>query len=812
MTTPHVEISDRFWTEEPGSRGDLRKIRTRIGGLHCSLCTGTIETAVGRLPGVQKVAVSLTHEQALVEFDPLVAEPARILQTLKDIGYTISDPTKLRPYEEEERDLIREGRRFVAAVALSLAALALVAIPSSISALILSGVVFASLTSFAFLVLKPAGAKLAASIASLFGVATLALFAIRTVGWLGGATPWLAALFAIILVFGIARHIQVMAYQALRRGILNQHVLLEIGAFAGLGGGVIGLVFEPPGYPTASFFAVATMVCTYHIFSEWLSLIVKTRSSQAVRRLLDLQPDLARVIRAGHEVEIPVDRVVIGDLVRIRPGERVPVDGRVVEGQSAVDQALVTGEPLPVEKSKGTEVVGGSINGTGTLLVSVTAVGEESFLRRVVRQVEDARALKPGVLHLVDRILRVYTPTVLGIAALALLVWLIIPTLMSGNPDISRAAFAALTVLVMGYPCAVGISAPLSIVRGAGEAADHGILMRTGEAFQTFRQVDHVVFDKTGTLTAGRPVIQTILAAEAYSEASLLGFVAAAEAASEHPLAKAIVRAAFDQGVELPVIDDFNAIPGKGLAATRGGTRILVGSPTFLHECGVDISALNDAIRVGQESGHTVVVAAEGNVCRGLIALGDALKPDARAAVQALRSAGLRITMLTGDNKVAARRIAAAAGIDDVIAEVLPQDKAEAIRNLQRQGKVAMVGDGINDAPALMQADVGIAMGSGTDIAIESADIVIMRPELMLIPQARSISARSYRKMTQNVALAFCFNGIGIPLAATGLVNPVWAMVAMAGSVTLIFANSLHGRASIFLNAISTVGTVAADQ
>lgn len=326
------------------------------------------------------------------------------------------------------------------------------------------------------------------------------------------------------------------------------------------------------------------------------------------------------------------------------------------------------------------------------------------------------------------------------------------------------------------------------------------------------RQVDHVVFDKTGTLTAGRPMIQTILPADAYSDASLLGLVAAAEAASEHPLARAIVRAAFDQGVDLPVIKDFQAMPGKGLTVTRGDKRVLVGSPRFLRECGIDISTFNDAIRAGQEAGQTVIVAAENHICAGMIALGDALKPDARAAVQALRSVGLRITMLTGDNDIAARRIAEAAGIDDVIAEVLPQDKAETIRKLQRLGKVAMIGDGINDAPALMQSDVSIAMGSGTDIAIESADIVIMRPELMLIPHARSISARSYRKMTQNVALAFCFNGIGIPLAATGLVNPVWAMVAMAGSVTLIFVNSLHGRASIFLNAVGSVGAIASDQ
>lgn len=807
---PTTMNAERFWTEEPGTQPGHRKIRTRIGGLHCSLCTGTIEQALGRLPGVDRVAVSLTHEQALVEFDPAVADPASLLQTLRDIGYTISDPTKLRPYEDEERDLLREARRFVAAVGFSLAALALIANPGSIWGMGLTALVFVSLVAFLFVVLKPSGVASAAGVAGLLGAATLALFGLRASGLLGGGTPWIAAVFAVIMVFGVARHIQVMAFQALKRGILNQHVLLEIGAFAGLAGGVIGLAIDRPGYPTAAFFAVAAMVTTYHIFSEWLSLIVKTRSSQAVRRLLDLQPDLARVVRDEREMELSIDQIVINDLVRIRPGERIPVDGAVIEGQSAVDQALVTGEPLPVEKSAGAEVVGGSINGTGTLLVRVTAIGEESFLRRVIRQVEDARALKPGVLHLVDRILRVYTPTVLSIAGLALLFWLIEPVLTGGQPDIARAAFAALTVLVMGYPCAVGISAPLSIVRGAGEAADRGILMRTGEAFQTFRQIDHIVFDKTGTLTEGKPAIQAIRTVGRYTEAALLGLVAAAEAASEHPLAKAIVSSAFEQKIDLPAIDDFQAVPGKGITASRNGGTVLVGSPAFLRERGVDLASIETDIRTEQEAGRTVIVAAEGTGLAGFLALGDRLKPDAEETVRALRNAGLKVTMLSGDNEIAARRIAKIAGIDDVVADVLPPDKAEMIRTLQRHGKVAMVGDGINDAPALMRADVGIAMGSGTDIAIESADIVIMRPELGLVPFARSISARSYRKMVQNVALAFFFNGIGIPFAATGLVDPVWAMVAMATSVTLIFANSLHGHINLFLGAVGGVGRSAA--
>lgn len=802
-------MPEQFWTEEPAGRPNRRKIRTRIGGLHCSLCTGTIEKALGRLPGVDKVAVSLTHEQALVEFDPTVANPAQLLKILQDIGYTISDPTKLRAYDEEERDLVREGRRFVAAVALSLVALALVASPGTIWGLTLAALVFASLIAFVFLVLRPTGPTLAGLSASALGVATLALFAARSAGMLGVTVPWIAAILAITLVFGVARHILMMAWQALRRGILNQHVLLEVGAFAGLTGGAIGLALNRPGYPTTTFFAVATMVCTYHIFSEWLSLIVKTRSSQAVKRLLDLQPDLARVVRGGQEIEVSVAKVVVGDHVRIRPGERVPVDGTVIDGQSAVDQALVTGEPLPVEKGKGSLVVGGSINGTGTLLVDVTAVGEDSFLRRVARQVEDARALKPGVLHLVDRILRVYTPTVLAIAALALVGWLLAPMLITGHVALDRAAFAALTVLVMGYPCAVGISAPLSIVRGAGEAADRGILMRTGEAFQTFRLVNHIVLDKTGTLTEGKPAIQSICPIDR-SETDLLGLIAAVEIASEHPLAKAIVEAAFARGLDLSVVDRFEAMPGRGIVAEHGGVQIAVGSPAFLRERGVNLNRIESQIRTEQEAGRTVIVAAEGTILAGFIALGDRLKLDAAQTVRALRTAGIKVTLLTGDNAVAARRIANEAGIDDVVAEVLPHDKAELIRTLQKYGKVAMVGDGINDAPALMQADVGIAMGSGTDIAIESADIIVMRPELKLIPLAREISARSYRKMVQNVALAFCFNGIGIPIAATGLLNPVWAMVAMSGSVTLIFLNSLHGRSGLFLGAIGGVGVSTA--
>ncbi len=806
MTTAIAETTPRFWSEEPSAAGPgRRRIRARIGGLHCSLCSDTIEKALGRQPGVEKVAVSLTHEQALIEYDPSVARPEALLQTLKDIGYTISDPRKLRPYDEEEAALVQEGRRFVTAVGASLAAIALVANPIGFWTTLLASITFASLTAFLIVMLKPRGTTIALAGTMALGALAVALYYAKAGGWLTGVTAWLTAALAFLVVFGIGRHILHMAVQALRRGILNQHVLLEIGAFAGIAGGLIGLVWQLPGYPTAAFFAVSVLVTTYHIFSEWLSLIVKTRSSQAVKKLLDLQPDLARVVRNNRETEVAVEQVKHGDRVRIRPGERIPMDGKVIEGHAAVNEALMTGEPLPVEKRVGDSVIGGSINGTGTLLVEVTAVGEESFLAQVIRHVEDARALKPGLLHLVDRVLRVYTPTVLIVAATALVGWLIGSFLMTGAVDIERAVFAGLSVLVMGYPCAVGISAPLSIVRGAGEAAERGILMRTGEAFQGFRLVNCVVFDKTGTLTEGKPLVQEIVPLGA-TEEELLAIAAAAEASSEHPLAQAIVNIAFQRGAAPVKVEAFEAVPGQGVTARLDGAAVLVGCPGFLEAHGVSLAQLAARIHELEDKGRTVIAVAKNDKALGIIALGDRLRADAAKTVAALRGLRIKTLLLTGDNERAAKQLAAEAGIEEIHAGVRPGEKAEIVRRLQKRGKVAMVGDGVNDAPALMQADVGIAMAGGTDIAIESADIIILNPRLESVIVAHQISRRGYRKMLQNVTLAFCFNGIGIPLAATGLIYPVWAMAAMAGSVTTIFFNSLWGKPQLLFDALMSVG------
>src|SRR5713101_1812544 len=706
------ESAPHFWSEEPSKRSDRRRIRARIGGLHCSLCTGTIEKALGRRPGVDKVAVSLTHEQALIEYDPSVARADDLLQTLKDIGYTVSDPRKLRPFEEEERALMHERRRFVTALGMSIAAMGLAGYPVHSAWFWLCVFSIAILVVFSFVVLRSFGTRSAIVGSTLLAAMGAGIYALQLRGAFAAATPWLAGALALIITFGVGGHIVRMAFMALRRGILNQHVLVEFGAFAGLAGGIIGLALHPPDYPTTAFFSVGVMVLTYHIFSEWLSLIVKTRSSQAVKKLLDLEPDVAYVVKDGKEEVVPLEKVRVGDLVRIRPGQRVAVDGEVESGESDVDESLVTGEPLPVEKRLGDRTLSGSLNGHGTLLVRVTVVGEESFLRQVVRSVEDARALKPGLLHLVDRVLRVYTPIVLVTATGAPLFWLLVPMIGGGSPDLQRAMFAGLSVLVMGYPCAVGISAPLSIVRGVGEAAERGVLMRTGEAFQALRRVQRVVFDKTGTLTEGHPGLREIVAV-GMPEEQLLAVAAAVEAYSEHPLARAVVEEAFKRGLALSDVQGFEALAGQGVRARLGDTKLMVGSPAFLRAEGVSVAAQDGSIKELESEGMTVIGVAREGVLLGLLALGDALRSDAAETVRRLHALGIRTSLVTGDNEQAALHFAHAAGIEEVHARVLPAEKATLIRQLQEGARVAMVGDGINDAPALMQADVGIAFGSG---------------------------------------------------------------------------------------------------
>ncbi len=720
--------------------------RMKIGGMSCSFCTSTIDKAYGRIDGVHEVGVSLAHEEGLVRYDPSKVTPEKLRRTLEEMGYTYRDPEKLRSFDDDAAELRRERGRLVVAGSLTVASLLLMLVGQWLD-----------------IVAVP-------------------------------LMPWLLLAFALNTMFLTGWFIKKMAWASLRRGILNQHVLLESAAFAGIAGGFLGL-FVLDNFPVGDFFAAATLVTTYHILSHYSSLVVRTRSSQAVRRLMDLRPDTARVVRDGKEVDTPIDDVLSGDLVRIRPGESIPVDGTVVDGVSAVNEALVTGESIPAEKVSGDDVIGGSINQTGTLVVEVTRIGDDAFLSQIARSIDEARSLRPGVLQVVDVVLRYFAPTVLVFAASGFLLWTIAPTLLGDGPNWNRALLAGLATLVMGYPCALGMATPLATIRGGGEAAQRGILMRSGEAFQVMGDVTTVVFDKTGTITRGEPTVQTVVTTGDVSADVLLAVAAAAEMNSEHPLARAVEDAAESRKLSLVEAGTFESHTGRGVEANLDGARVLVGKPNWLVEQGIDLSPLDTNRRKLEEQGETVIAVSRDGILVGLIGIADTVKDDAAAAIARIKSAGIVPVMVTGDNPRTAHTIAAMVGIGDVLAEVLPDEKAAEIRRLQRHGsRVMMVGDGINDAPALTQADIGVAIGAGTDIAIESADIVIMSDRLGSVMDAHEIGISSYRKTKQNLVLAFSFNGIGVFAAVTGLISPVWAMIAMISSVTAVLANSFGGQ------------------
>ncbi len=739
-------MTNQSTNTEPHDTSDQATFRMKIGGMSCSFCTSTIDKAYSRIDGVYEVGVSLAHEEGLVKYDPSRVTPDVLRRTLEAIGYTYRDPEKVRSFDDDAAELRRERFRLAAA-----------------------------------------------------GTFTAVSLLIMLVGtWLDlvdiPLMPWLLLALALNTMFVTGWFIMKMAWASLRRGILNQHVLLEFAAFAGIAGGFLGL-FVLDDFPVGDFFAAATLVTTYHILSHYSSLVVRTRSSQAVRRLMDLRPETARVIRGDAEVEVSIDNVVVGDRVRIRPGESIPVDGTVVDGASAVDEALVTGESIPAEKIPGDDVIGGSINQTGTLVVEVSRVGDDAFLSQIARSIDEARSLRPGVLQVVDVVLRYFAPTVLIFAAAGFLIWSIVPTLLGDGPEWNRALLAGLAALVMGYPCALGMATPLATIRGGGEAAQRGILMRSGEAFQVMGDIAVIVFDKTGTITRGEPTVHTIIAADGHTGDELLQLAASVEMNSEHPLARAVEDAAETRGLPLTDADTFESHTGHGVEATLNGARVLVGKPTWLTDSGVDTGPLDtDRLRL-EEAGQTVIAVADKGVFIGLIGIADAIKGDAIETIQRIRHAGITTVMLSGDNRRTAHSVATQVGIDTVFAEILPDEKAAEIRRLQQGGtRVMMVGDGINDAPALTQADVGVAIGAGTDIAIDSADIVIMSDRLGSVMDAHDIGVSSYRKTKQNLGLAFGFNGIGVVAAVTGLVSPVWAMIAMISSVTAVLANSFGGK------------------
>jgi Cu+-exporting ATPase len=580
-------------------------------------------------------------------------------------------------------------------------------------------------------------------------------------------------------------------WKALKARAGNMDLLVALGTSAAWGLSVYELLRHGSGATGHLYFEASAVVITLVLLGKWLEARAKRQTTEAIRALNALRPDLARVRRQGNESELPIAQVRVGDEVVVRPGERIPVDGIVFEGASEVDESLITGESLPVSKQAGDRVTGGAVNAQGLLVVKTTAIGAETTLARIVRLVESAQAEKAPIQRLVDRVSEVFVPVVIAIAAVTLLGWGLV------THDWEAAILNAVAVLVIACPCALGLATPTALMAGTGVAARRGILIKDAQALEIAHGITTVAFDKTGTLTEGKPRLVEMEAVDGAGP-SLLALGAAIQAGSEHPLARAVVEAAARQAVALERATDVRAVAGRGVAAQVGGRALRLGSSRWMNELRVDTSALESNAARWQSEGRTVSwiadVTGKPHVL-GVLAFGDSVKPSAAQAVATLRAQGVRTILLTGDNAGSAAAAARQTGIENVHAEILPQDKAGIVAGLKRPGElVAMVGDGINDAPALAAADVGIAMSTGTDVAMHAAGITLMRGDPALVPDAIDISRRTYAKIRQNLFWAFVYNVVGIPLAAFGLLSPVIAGAAMAFSSLSVVTNALTLR------------------
>jgi Cu+-exporting ATPase len=599
--------------------------------------------------------------------------------------------------------------------------------------------------------------------------------------------PLVQLLLAGPVQFVIGARFYVGAWKALRNGIGNMDLLVALGTSAAFGLSSVQVIDGAAAGHSAPplYFEASTVVITLVLLGKWLESRAKRSAASAIRSLMALRPDSALVERAGRLVKVAADTVALGEIVVLRPGERAPVDGEVVEGDSEMDEALLTGESVPVDKSLGDKVAAGAINGDGLLRIKTTAVGADSTVARIIRLVEGAQASKAPVQRLVDRIAAIFVPMVVTLAALTFAAWWFV----GGGQQ--EAVVAAISVLVIACPCALGLATPTAIMVGTGVAARSGILIKDAEALERAHDVTAIVFDKTGTLTEGRPVVSDIVAVDG-DQTRLLTLAASAQQGSEHPLAHAVIEAARTKGFPLSSVGSFRALPGRGLQATIDERTVLIGSQKLMRQFELDLQGLDERALDLEASGRTVMWVADGKQVIGLIAVADKIKASAAEAVAKLKALGVRTIMLTGDNRRTAQTVSETLGLDETHAELLPEDKVAEIQKLRAAGKVvAMVGDGVNDAPALAAADIGIAMGTGTDIAMHSAGITLMRGDPALLPAALSISRATYDKIRQNLFWAFVYNVVAIPLAAFGLLSPALAGGAMAFSSVSVVSNSL---------------------
>jgi P-type Cu+ transporter len=625
-------------------------------------------------------------------------------------------------------------------------------------------------------------AALGLRVIALFGiVATIMYFDV-----VGGLRIYDIAIFIVStpVVWIAGFRIYKGAYQSLKNRKVNMDVLVTAGVLAGWTYGAINVAFLSTAETGSGYLEVAIGILAFVLLGKYIEELIRRRSAASIRKLLELQPTMARVIKDGKEIDLPIDEVKEGDIILVKPGEKIPIDGKVTAGYSSVDEKLLTGESIPVEKNVGSEVIGATINKTGLLTIQATRVGDQTALSQIVHLVEEAQASSAPVQKFADRVVAYFVPMIFTVAAISFGYWY----LTSG---FTTAFLALLAVLLIACPCALGIATPTAILAGVGKGAEYGVLLRSGEYIEKARKLSTVVFDKTGTLTKGEPSVTDIKTYNSYTERDVLQFAGAAEKGSEHPLAEAILKKAKDENIALKAADKFEALPGRGIQCIVEGKKVLLGNRKLMQEQNVPTSELESEVAALEVEGKTVMILAVDGTAAGAVAAMDTAKESAAPAIALLKSMNLEVAMLTGDNEITAQAIAKQLGITQVIANVLPWQKEEVIKKLQSQGKVvAMVGDGINDAPALAQADIGIAIGSGTDIAKETGGIVLIRDDLRDVALGVELSKKTMRKINTNLFWAFAYNVVMIPIAASGLLNPMYAAGAMAISSLTVVSNS----------------------
>jgi len=777
-----------------------------IEGMTCASCVRRIEKALGQVPGVSAVSVNLATERARVAYDGEPGTAAALVEAVGRAGYaaatqvidlSVSGMTCASCVGRVERALKRVPGVVGAEVNLAterarITATAGVRVEQLAEAVAKAGYKAAPIPEADAAAEAPSPArrreKLHVVIAACLSAPLLAGMAGHLAGLPWMLPGWVQFALATPVQFWLGWRFYVAGWKAVRAGAGNMDLLVALGTSAAWGLSVFELLTAPMGHEPALYFESSALIVTFILLGKWLEARAKGQTAAAIHALMRLRPDTARVRQDGVEREVPLAEVAVGDVVAVRPGERIPVDGEVVEGGGSVDESMLTGESLPVEKVPGSRVTGGSINADGLLVVATTAVGAETTLARIVRLVEGAQASKAPIQRLVDRVSAVFVPVVLGIALLTFIGW----WAASGDPV--PALLNAVAVMVIACPCALGLATPTAIMVGTGAAARHGILIKDAEALERAHAVTTVAFDKTGTLTEGRPEVSDVVPTQGVDALAMLRQANALQAGSEHPLAAALRRRAEADGATGERADKFRALPGRGVFAVVAGRTLVMGSQRLLEESDLSMGGLAPKAEVLASSGRTVSwlgeTAPEPRTL-GLVAFGDAVKPSARGAVAGLQRQGVRTVMLTGDGRGAADAAARSLGIDEVVAEVLPDGKADAVARLRGNGVVAMVGDGVNDAPALAAADVGIAMATGTDVAMSAAGITLMRGDPLLVPAALDVSRRTYGKIRQGLFWAFAYNLVGIPLAAFGLLSPVVAGAAMALSSVSVVSNAL---------------------